>query len=314
MLVVSEEVILDALDHGINRLVPLDVHLGDLINSLGLLSLISVANHHLVDQVKPSLLLPRHCSRGLDRLDLLDDDRFDQVLLLGSNQIFPVTLLLLLVLLHDGCQLLLDPVLCHCLQPLLHLLLLLFLELAEVELATQPADTHDKHDEHVDDKDGPDRTNHEPAGQFLVLKSGCEREERQMVGGQLQERLVHDLNPTRQSRIIRASEAQVDQEQDVRGQEDVDEDVWVVDADECKEGVEEPSCKEHRRVEPLPEALDAHSKIETADLCFHFLLLKCFTILVQKDGKEYRQYDLHEKQDETDNSIRGARVVPEVKD
>ena len=164
MLVVSEEVVFDALDHGINRLVPFDIHLGDLINSLGLLSLISVANHHLVDQVKPGLLLPLQSSRGLDRLDLLDDDRFDQILLLGSNQIFPVTLLLLLVLLNDGCQLLLDPVLRHRLLPLLHLLLLLFLELAEVELATKSANAHDKHDNHVDDKDGPDRADHGPAG------------------------------------------------------------------------------------------------------------------------------------------------------
>ena len=121
---------------------------------------------------------------------------------------------------------------------------MLTFKLAQVEFAPKATDRHYYHDAKVDEKDATDGGNHGPSGIFFILEGGGQREQGQVIRGQLEERFVDVFHSEAQLGVVWTGVAQVDHVEDVREEKDVDQDVRVRDAGDREDGVEEPSGEE----------------------------------------------------------------------
>ena len=196
--------------------------------------------------------------------------------------------------------------------PFIDAALLLSPEPAQVQFAPQATDRHSEHDAEVDEKDGADGANHGPPCQSFVLERGRQREQRQMVRGQLEERLVDVLHAKAQPGVVRTGQAQVDRVEDVGGEEDVDQDVWITDADDREDGVKEPAGQEDRCVESLSCGVHAHAQVETANLCPSCLVCERLALTMEHDCEVNRQYDENEEQNKCQHTVNDTCLASET--
>ena len=109
-----------------------------------------------------------------------------------------------------------------------------------------------------------------------------------MICRKLEPHLVEILDPPGQLAVVRLSEAEVDDVEEVRAQESVDADVWLPQAHYGDHCVDETPIQKDCLVQILPKAVRAELRIEAPDALFSLHCLQFVPILAHKPDEEGR--------------------------
>ena len=156
----------------------------------------------------------------------------------------------------------------------------------QIYFAPEPGNAQADHYQKIDRKDEANCSNHTVTRQLLIVQRRRQWKQCQMVRDNLETDFVEVFHTSTQPRVVRARQAQVFGVEQIGEQEDVDEDVAMLDACNCKAGVDETSDQKDARVESLTGRCSAHAKIEGTDLCSNGVSWQILAIQVEQPGEE----------------------------